>query len=64
LVAPIIDCLKKKGCFLWTKAADEAFTLIKDKLTNAHILAFPAFEKVFNLECNACGVSIGAVLSQ
>jgi len=64
LVAPIIDCLKSKCPFLWTEAAGEAFALIKDKLTNAFILAFTDFEKVFELECDDCGVDIGAVLSQ
>ena len=63
LVARIIDCLKKKRSFLWTEAANEAFTLIKDKLSHATTLAFLDFKKVFELECDACGVGIGAVLS-
>jgi len=55
LVTPITDYLKRKGPFLWTEAVGEAFALIKDKLTNASILAFPDFEKVFELKCDACG---------
>ena len=43
-------------------AAVKAFVLIKGKLINALILNFPDFDKVFELECNACGVSIGSVL--
>jgi len=45
-------------------AAVKAFVLIKGKLINALILNFPDFDKVFELECNACGVSIGSVLLQ
>ena len=46
LVAPITDCLKKKYLVLWTEATEVAFALIKDKLTNALILAFPNFENI------------------
>ena len=58
------DCLKKNGPFIWTDEAVRAFTLIKEKLTNAPILAFSNFEKAFELKSDAYGASIGAVLSQ
>jgi len=38
--------------------ANEAFALIKDKLTNAPILTFSNFDKVFELECDAYGLAL------
>ena len=58
LVTPMTDCLKKKGPFVWTKEVRRAFVLIKEKLTNAHVLAFLNFEKVFEVECDAYGVEM------
>ena len=64
LVAPMTDCLKKKGFFVWTEEIERAFIFIKEKITNTLVIAFSNFEKMFDLKCDACGVGIEAVLSQ
>lgn len=60
---PLFDCLKKDA-FSWQEPREQAFLTLKDKLTNAPVLALPDFTKPFVLEADACGYGLGAVLMQ
>ena len=64
LMAPLTDCIRREGQFVWTAEADMAFEAIKRKLSSAPILALPDFSQVFELHCDASKTGIGAVLSQ
>ncbi|RDX68177.1 Retrovirus-related Pol polyprotein from transposon 17.6, partial [Mucuna pruriens] len=52
IVAPLNELLKKDVVFKW------------DDLTNAPVLCLPNFDNTFEIECDASGVGIEAVLMQ
>ena len=62
-MAPITKCLKNKE-FQWSNPASQAFKEIKVLMTEAPVLRYPDFTKVFEIACDALGVDIGGVLSQ
>ena len=50
--------------FEWSDECEQAFNTLKTTLTNPPILGFPDFEQPFQLEVDASGTGLGAVLSQ
>jgi len=64
IVAPLNDIVKKDVVFKWGEEHQRAFQILKEKLTNALILALPNFTKTFESECDASSIGIAVVLLQ
>ena len=60
---PLTD-LTKKDNFVWGTDAMKAFNLMKQIMTSPPVLVLPNFELPFEVECDAAGRGIGAVLMQ
>lgn len=63
IAAAITDCLKK-GKFSQTSKAESSFQNLKKRLSDAPVLTLPDFDKIFEIECDAWIVGVGAVLLQ
>ncbi|XP_058771346.1 uncharacterized protein LOC131644773 [Vicia villosa] len=63
-IAKPLTELTKKNNFIWGKDALEAFNHLKQIMTTAPVLVLPDFSIPFEVECDAAGRGIGAVLMQ
>ena len=64
-VAKPLYRLTRKGVkFTWEKEQEDAFQLLKTRLLQAPILAFPIFRHPFVIDTDASETALGAVLSQ
>jgi transposase len=64
LVVPLTNLLKKGKRWSWTDEQQRAFEIMKEKLTEAPVLACPDFSKPFTLQTDASNNGLGAVLTQ
>lgn len=64
IAAPITDLLKKADRFTWTAEAQQAFDLLKERMTSSPVLVHPDFTQRFYIQCDACLTGVGGVLYQ
>ena len=64
IAGPLHNLTKKKVKFEWTPKEENAFQTLKFKLMTQPLLKLPDLSKAFEVHCDACGDSLGAVLLQ
>ncbi|CAO1940470.1 unnamed protein product [Urochloa humidicola] len=64
IAKPMTELLKKEVPFKWSDACEEAFQILKTKLTTAPVLAQLDITKSFDVYCDASRIGIGCVLMQ
>ena len=62
--AQALNRMLKANNFHWTDEAREAFDALKRAITSAPVLRLPDFSQEFDLETDASGTGLGAILSQ
>ncbi|KZS01270.1 Uncharacterized protein APZ42_002122, partial [Daphnia magna] len=61
---PLTDMFKKGGCFVWEAPQETSFFALKQALARTATLAYPDFNRPFEIHPDACDYGLGAVLLQ
>ncbi|KAL3691076.1 hypothetical protein R1sor_004727 [Riccia sorocarpa] len=65
VLAALVNALNKENVvFKWTHQCQEAFDLLKEKLSQGPIFRPPNWNMIFHVHTDASGVVVGAVLAQ
>ncbi|MBW0543452.1 hypothetical protein O181_083167, partial [Austropuccinia psidii MF-1] len=64
IMYPLHQLTGKKKAFVWDDVCEDAFRIMKEKLTSAPVLACPDFDREFTLHCDASTLGLGAILTQ
>ena len=64
IAGPLHDLTKKWVKFQWTTGENSAFNELKQRFMTRPLLVLPHLSKIFEVHCDACGNSLGVVLSQ
>jgi hypothetical protein len=59
-----MNLTRKDAEWLWTERCQKAFDELRDRVTSEPVLAHPELDKQFELEVDASGFAVGAVLLQ
>ena len=64
IACPLNELTKKDIEWNWTSRQEEAFNKLKECVTSEPVLAHPELDKQFEVEVDALGFALGAVLLQ
>ncbi|RDY14585.1 Retrovirus-related Pol polyprotein from transposon 17.6, partial [Mucuna pruriens] len=62
IASPLNEIIKKDMGFRWEEPLKKAFPTLKERLSNASMLALPYFHKSLELECDASNVGVKAMM--
>ena len=62
IASPLHALQKQEVSFKWTQKEISAFNLLKEKMTSDPVIILPDLGKSLEVQCDACGNSIGVVL--
>lgn len=64
IAAPLHALTRANVKFSWSPDCEQAFCVLKQRLTSSPVLAYPDFQQEFTVETDASDLGLGAILTQ